>query len=98
MDRGRKPGRRRSVATTASVAACVWRSYTPTMHRTTIVFDEVKLARARTLLGTHGIKDTFERAIDEILALDARQRVMEQLRTLEGLELDKPDVMASAWR
>ncbi len=68
------------------------------MHRTTLVIDSAKLAKVRRLLGTKGIKDTIERALDEIIALEARRRAVEQLRTMDGLDLDDPAVMARAWR
>jgi len=68
------------------------------MHRTTLVLDERKLAKARRLLGTKGIKDTVERALDEVIAFEARRLAVEQLRTMAGLDLDDPEVMASAWR
>ena len=68
------------------------------MHRTTLVVDERKLAKARKLLGTKGIKDTVDRALDEVIAADLRRQAFERLRTLDGLDLDNPEVMASAWR
>lgn len=68
------------------------------MHRTTLEFDEGKLAEAQRVLGTRGIKDTFDRALDEVIAADLRRRAYERLRTLDGLDLDDPDVMAGAWR
>ena len=68
------------------------------MHRTTLVIDDRKLAEARRLLGTKGIKDTIERALDEVIAYDARRKAVDQLLTLDGLDLDDSDVMASAWR
>ena len=68
------------------------------MHKTTLVIDERKLRRVRKVLGTHGIKDTIDGALDEVLALDARRRLIEKLRTMKGLDLDDPEVMAGAWR
>ena len=68
------------------------------MHRTTLVLDDRKLARARRLLGTKGIKDTVERALDEVIAADLRQQAFERLREMRGLDLDDPKVMAHAWR
>ena len=68
------------------------------MHRTTLVLDERKLKKARRLLGTKGIKDTIERALDEVIAYDERRRAVDQLRTMEGLDLDDPEIMARAWR
>lgn len=68
------------------------------MHRTTLVIDPRKLAKARRLLGTKGIKDTVERALDEVIAYEARRQAVEQLRKMEGLDLDDPEVVAAAWR
>ena len=68
------------------------------VHRTTVVLDQRKLARARKLLGTKGIRETLEAALDEVIALEERKKAVEQLRTLDGLDLDDPDVMAKAWR
>jgi Arc/MetJ family transcription regulator len=68
------------------------------MHRTTVVIDEKKLAKVQRLLGTKGIRDTVERALDEIIAADLRRQAFDRLRTMEGLELDNPDVMGKAWR
>ena len=68
------------------------------MHRTTLVLDAKKLQKARRLLGTKGIKDTVERALDEVIAYDERRRAVDQLRTMDGLDLDDPKVMAKAWR
>lgn len=68
------------------------------MHKTTLVLDEAKLRRVRKVLGTKTIKDTIDRALDEVLALEARRRLVERLRTMRGLDLDRPDAMAGAWR
>lgn len=68
------------------------------VHRTTVVIDDKKLARARRVLGTKGIRETLERALDEVIAADARRLAVEQLRTLDGLDLDDPAVAARAWR
>jgi hypothetical protein len=71
---------------------------TGTMRRTTVVIDERKLAKARKVLGTKGIKDTLDRALDEVIAMDAQRHAVEQLQTMEGLDLDQRDVAADAWR
>lgn len=68
------------------------------MHRTTLVLDEKQLAKVRKILGTKGIKDTIDRAFAEIVAMEQRKKLVEQLRTMDGLELDDPKVMARAWR
>ena len=68
------------------------------MHRTTLVLDERKLAKARAVLKTKGIKETVERALDEVIAYEARRKAVEQLRAMHGLELDDEKVMRKAWR
>ncbi len=56
------------------------------MHKTTLIVDDKKIARARRLLGTKGIRDTIDRALDEVIAIRARGRVVDQLRTMDGLD------------
>lgn len=68
------------------------------MHRTTIEIDEKKLSRARRILGTKGIKDTLEKALDEVLAMEVRKKAVARLIALEGTDLADPDVMDGAWR
>ncbi len=48
------------------------------MNRTTIVLDQKKLAKVRKILGTTGIRDTVDRALDEILALELRKRAVDR--------------------
>ena len=62
------------------------------------MLDDAKLRRARKVLGTKGIRDTIDRALDEVLAVDARRRLVEKLRTMKGLDLDNAEIMAKAWR
>jgi hypothetical protein len=68
------------------------------MQKTTLVIDRRKLARVRAELGTRGVRDTVDRALDEVLAVALRRKLVERLRTRKGLDLDKPRVMARAWR
>ncbi len=72
--------------------------YTYSMNRTTIVLDQKKLAKVRKILGTTGIKDTVDRAFDEILALELRKRAVDRYITMQGIDLADGEVMASAWR
>lgn len=58
------------------------------MHKTTLLVDDAKIARAQKLLGTTGIRDTIERALDEVIAQDARARAVDRLLRLEGLDRD----------
>jgi Arc/MetJ family transcription regulator len=68
------------------------------MRKTTLEVDEALYERAREVLGTRGLKATVQRAFEEVLAADARRRAIRQLREMEGLDLDRPEVMAEAWR
>lgn len=68
------------------------------VRKTTIAIDEEKLERAKEELGTKGIRDTVEAALEEVLVAAARRRSIEQLRTMDGLDLDDPEVMKQAWR
>ncbi len=68
------------------------------MKKTTLEFDEELYDRTREALGTSGLKATVQRAFEEVLALQARRRAIQQLQEMDGLDLDKPEVMAEAWR
>ena len=68
------------------------------MRKTTLEFDEELFERARAVLGTRGLKATVHRAFEEVLALQARQESLRQLREMDGLDLDRPEVMDRAWR
>lgn len=68
------------------------------MRKTTLEVDEQLFEQARAVLGTRGLKATVQRAFEAVLALEARQRAIRQLETMDGLDLDRPEVMAEAWR
>lgn len=69
------------------------------MHKTTLIVDDRKIARARRILGTKGIRDTIDRALDEVIAIRARGRVVDQLRTMDGLdERVLRNARKEAWR
>lgn len=65
---------------------------------TTLVIDEEKYAGVKAVLGTTTLRDTVDRSFDEVLVRAARARDIEGLRTMKGLDLDKPSVMRNAWR
>lgn len=56
------------------------------MRRTSLEIDEAVLARAQRVLGTSGVKDTIDRALDEVLRADLRRRLAERIRTGEGVD------------
>lgn len=55
-------------------------------RRTSIDVDDEKLARVQQVLGTTGLKDTVERAFDEVLRAHLRRRLAERIRTGEGVD------------
>lgn len=68
------------------------------MRKTTIEIDDDLFEEAQKALGTKGLKATVHRAFEEVLALQARREAIRQLETMDGLDLDKPEVMEKAWR
>lgn len=68
------------------------------MRKTTLEIDDAVLDDAQRILGTRGIKDTVDAALREVRVHDERRELIAQLRTLEGLDLDDPEVMRRAWR
>jgi Arc/MetJ family transcription regulator len=72
--------------------------YTDVMRKTTLAIDDELVRRAAEVLGTDGLKATVDGALHEVIAAEARRRFTERLRTMKGLDLDQPDVMAGAWR
>ncbi len=68
------------------------------MRKTTLEFDEELFERTKAALGTRGLKATVQRAFEAVLALEARRLAVRQLQEMEGLDLDRPEVMAEAWR
>lgn len=69
------------------------------MHKTSVLVDDRKIARARKLLGTAGIRDTIDRALDEVIALESRRQFVTWLRTMDGIDEEVlRDVRRRAWK
>jgi Arc/MetJ family transcription regulator len=68
------------------------------MRKTTLSIDDEKIAQAREILGTAGITDTIDAALHETIRRAAAERLIERMATMDGLDLDDPEVMADAWR
>jgi len=66
------------------------------MRRTSLEIDEEQLTRAQHVLGTTGIKDTIDRALEEVLRADLRRRLAERIRSGEGI--DRGDEILTAAR
>lgn len=71
---------------------------TATRRKTSFEIDFDKVASAKEILGTHTLTETVDAALDEVIRLRQRQRLVELLFTPGRLELDDPEVMAGAWR
>jgi Arc/MetJ family transcription regulator len=67
-------------------------------HRTLVEIDPELLDSAKDILGTTTIRETVDRALREVVRTKAIRDHLVQMHTLEGLDLDDPDVMAQAWR
>jgi Arc/MetJ family transcription regulator len=68
------------------------------MRKTTIAIDEEVAAAASRTLNTKGLTATVNQSMREVVAMAARRRFVERLRTMDGMDLDDPDVMSQAWR
>jgi hypothetical protein len=50
------------------------------------------------VLGTRGLKTTVRRAFEEVLLVDARRGAIRQFQEMDGLNLDRPEILTEAWR
>jgi Arc/MetJ family transcription regulator len=66
-------------------------------RRTSIDVDDEKLERVQRVLGTTGLRDTVERAFDEVIRADLRRQLAEQIRTGEGVDRS-PEMLAKTRR
>lgn len=66
------------------------------MRRTSLEIDDNRLARAQRVLGTSGIKETIDRALEEVIRADLRRRLAERIRSGEGI--DRGDEVLEASR
>ena len=67
------------------------------MRRTSLEIDEKQPSRAQKVLGTKGIKDTIDRALDEVVRADLRRRLAARVRSGEGIDRGD-DVLAASRR
>ncbi|MDE0171503.1 MAG: type II toxin-antitoxin system VapB family antitoxin [bacterium] len=68
------------------------------MTKRLIDIDDGLLAEASEILGTTTMKETVNEALSEVRRAELRRQLVVQLSTMEGLDLDNDEVMASAWR
>jgi Arc/MetJ family transcription regulator len=53
--------------------------------KTSMVIDRAKAAEVREILGTKTLAETVDAALGEVIALDARRRLMERIRREGGI-------------
>ena len=53
--------------------------------KTSMVIDRQKVAEVRQILGTKSLAETVDAALDEVIALAARRRLMERIRRDGGI-------------
>jgi hypothetical protein len=53
--------------------------------KTSLVIDRKKVAEARRVLGTRTLAETVDGALDEVIRLAARRRLMERIRREGGI-------------
>ena len=68
------------------------------MRKTSVDVDDRLLAQVRGVLGTSSIKETIDRALREVMRVEARRREIAALAVMDGLDLADEKVMAKAWR
>ena len=68
------------------------------MSKRLVDIDEDLLQDATAILGATTMKMAVNRALEEVVISDRRRRHAARLRTMRGLDLDDPIVMAGAWR
>ena len=71
---------------------------TTARRKTSFEVDFAKVDAARDILGTKSLTDTVDGALDEVIKLEQRQRLVDLLFEPGALQLDDPAVMAGAWR
>jgi Arc/MetJ family transcription regulator len=67
------------------------------MSETLIDIPDKLLLEAQEALGTIGERDTVIRSLEEVVCAEARKRVASWVSSLEGSDLDDPEVMSRAW-
>ena len=65
-------------------------------HKTALMIDEDLVGAARQVLGTKGLRDTVEAALQAVVDFDRRRRHVERL-SAGPTDLSDPEIMAAAW-
>lgn len=68
------------------------------MTKRLVEIDDDLLQEATSVLGASTMKEAVHRALESVVLTDRRRRHAHRLEAMHGLDLDKPEVMAGAWR
>ncbi len=67
-------------------------------RKTSVEINVELLETVRRILATSTVKETVEVAFREVVRAEARRQEVEALSTLQGMDLDDPEIMSRAWR
>lgn len=69
-----------------------------TTRKTSVEIDNELFDEARRILKTKTVRETVERAFRDLVEREARRQEVEALSSMNGLDLDDPEIMKRAWR
>ena len=72
--------------------------YTVGMVKRLVDIDGDALDQAQRILGAATMKDTVNRALQEVIDLDRRRRFLDRIVASDGVDLDDDEAMDRAWR
>jgi Arc/MetJ family transcription regulator len=68
------------------------------MSKRLVDIDDELLNEASSILGASTMKETVNRSLEAVVLAARRRRHADRLESMRGLDLDKPKIMAGAWR
>jgi Arc/MetJ family transcription regulator len=68
------------------------------MSKRLVDIDDDLLDEATKVLGASTMKEAVNRSLESVVLAARRRRHTNRLRSMNGLDLDKPRVMSGAWR
>jgi len=67
-------------------------------RKTSVEINEELLVRVQHILATSTVRETVEQAFWEVVRREAQRQEIAALTTMEGMDLDKPEIMEKAWQ
>jgi Arc/MetJ family transcription regulator len=68
------------------------------MSKRLVDIDDDLLDEATKVLGASTMKEAVNRSLESVVLAARRRRHADRLRSMNGMDLDKPRVMSGAWR